>query len=167
VPLSLTQNGLVPVETSPHPLTRWESFTVPPAPELVTRSVRVYCAKVKQGKRDRQRKDCQRFDNCSHSCFSSPMIFVLKHDLLLALRFRASWEGLGGRPRFLPDAVNRQRHSQDSCMWRGACHIEVNWGVRFPLKEGGRLAGVISMAGGQTVFCDGPQYFPTGAKRAN
>jgi hypothetical protein len=50
VALSLTQKGLVLVETRPQALTRWESFTVPPAPELVTRSVRVYCAKVKQGK---------------------------------------------------------------------------------------------------------------------
>src|SRR5258708_2062847 len=49
VALSLTQKGLVPVETSPQPLTRWKSFTVPPAPELVTRSVRGYCANVKQG----------------------------------------------------------------------------------------------------------------------
>ena len=51
VALSLTQKGLVILETRPHALTRWASSTVPPVPKLVTKSVRVYCAKLKEGSR--------------------------------------------------------------------------------------------------------------------
>jgi hypothetical protein len=64
------------------------------------------------GKHNRQGKDRQRFDGYSHSCFSSPMFFVPKHWLQMALRFQASREGLGRGRTFLPEATNRNASSR-------------------------------------------------------
>jgi hypothetical protein len=51
VPLSLTQNGLVAVETSPRPLIKSRSAGFCALPVFDTRSVRTYCAKLKDGSR--------------------------------------------------------------------------------------------------------------------
>jgi len=108
VALSLTQKGLVPVETRPQAVDKDGGHdTVPPAPELVTRSVRVYCAKVKQGNTTARARTASVLMDTLILFFLSD---VLCAEALVADGFAvlASREGPGqGAKLFFPEAINR------------------------------------------------------------
>src|SRR5712692_231381 len=80
---SLTQKGLPLERVRPQPLTKCGSATVPPKPKSVTRSVRVYCANVKTGRRKSERANAARtFENFIVNCiveFLQSEIFAAKH----------------------------------------------------------------------------------------
>jgi hypothetical protein len=89
---------------------------VPPTPELVTRSVRVYCAKVKAGSRTANAQTARIFIANLIFSFFLPCVDVVRAESLVegSLAVFASWRGLREELVFFRP-VQRSGEPQAAC----------------------------------------------------